>query len=220
MTARWLALCIDVVDGERMGAFWAAATGLEHHPRDDDPGHLDGGPEGSLIELCRVEEPVTVKQRVHLDLHVGAVSDLEAIGATAFDDRQRWTQMRDPERGELCAFVRDEVPAYKVYEVVVDSVDPGRMARWWAERFGVEAGDEGGSEWWIEGVPGMPFDCVVFGSVPEPKTVKNRIHWDLVGDVDAFLAAGATVRWEMPRWTVLADPEGNEFCVFPEPSAS
>jgi hypothetical protein len=51
--------------------------------------------------------------------------------------------------------------------------------------------------------------------VPEPKTVKNRIHWDVYGTVADFEAAGATVLWEMPRWTVMADPEGNEFCVFP-----
>jgi len=53
--------------------------------------------------------------------------------------------------------------------------------------------------------------------------VKNRMHWDLYGDVDDFLAAGARKLWEVPgrtrpiAWTVLADPEGNEFCVFPAP---
>ncbi len=61
----------------------------------------------------------------------------------------------------------------------------------------------------------MPFECFVFDAVPEPKTVKNRIHWDVYGNVDDFLAAGATQLWDTKRWTVLADPEGNEFCVFP-----
>ena len=61
----------------------------------------------------------------------------------------------------------------------------------------------------------MPFESLLFDPVPEPKTVKNRIHWDVYGDVDDFIAAGATVLAEQPRWTVLADPEGNEFCVFP-----
>jgi hypothetical protein len=63
----------------------------------------------------------------------------------------------------------------------------------------------------------MPFDAWVFGPVPEPKTVKNRMHWDVYGDVADFEARGATRLWDMPRWTVLADPEGNEFCVFPFP---
>ncbi|WP_432546091.1 VOC family protein [Kineococcus sp. SYSU DK004] len=57
--------------------------------------------------------------------------------------------------------------------------------------------------------------------VPEPKAVKNRMHVDLVGDVDALLALGAALLRrpdEQVAWTVLADPEGNEFCVFAPPS--
>jgi hypothetical protein len=51
--------------------------------------------------------------------------------------------------------------------------------------------------------------------VPEPKTAKNRIHWDvLVDDVDDLVTAGAVVLQQEPNWTVLADPEGNEFCAF------
>ena len=58
----------------------------------------------------------------------------------------------------------------------------------------------------------------MFGPVPEPKVVKNRIHLDVVAaDLDALLAAGATVlrrRDDEIGWDVLADPEGNEFCRF------
>ena len=53
--------------------------------------------------------------------------------------------------------------------------------------------------------------------VPEPKTVKNRMHHDVTGDTDALLALGATLlrrRDDEVHWDVLADPEGNEFCVF------
>ena len=62
----------------------------------------------------------------------------------------------------------------------------------------------------------MPFESMLFDPVPEPKTVKNRMHWDVYGDVAELVGRGATVLDEQPRWTVLADPEGNEFCVFPE----
>jgi Glyoxalase-like domain len=58
---------------------------------------------------------------------------------------------------------------------------------------------------------------MVFQSVPEPKTVKNRIHWDVWGETATFLATGATLlrgRDDEIGWDVLADPEGNEFCVF------
>ncbi len=64
---------------------------------------------------------------------------------------------------------------------------------------------------------------VLFQMVPEPKTAKNRVHLDLhVGDqrdavVDRLVGLGATVIGEGSEgpstWKVLADPEGNEFCV-------
>ena len=71
-----------------------------------------------------------------------------------------------------------------------------------------------GVPWWL-GVSAMVGMCIVFGAVPEPKTVKNRIHWDVkTDDLALLLEAGATVIDRQPRWTVMADPEGNEFCAF------
>ena len=101
--------------------------------------------------------------------------------------------------------------------MVVDSAHPEAIAGWWADRFGVEAdtGGEDGEVWGIDKVPGMPFENLVFVPVPEPKTVKNRVHWDVRGDVAELERAGARVLAERSRWTVMADPEGNEFCVFP-----
>jgi hypothetical protein len=65
---------------------------------------------------------------------------------------------------------------------------------------------------------------VLFQVVPEPKTVKNRVHLDLhIGEdrraevVDRLTAAGGRVLWEGRQgpntWVTMADPEGNEFCV-------
>jgi hypothetical protein len=57
--------------------------------------------------------------------------------------------------------------------------------------------------------------------VPEPKSVKNRMHLDVVGDKAELLSLGARMvraRDEEIDWDILADPEGNEFCVFaPQP---
>jgi hypothetical protein len=134
--------------------------------------------------------------------------------------------MADPEGGEFCAFVQppERLAPYRVFELVVDCADAEASARWWAEVYGVEAQNNGDQWWWIQHAPGFPSLAIapwwvmVFGPVPEPKTVKNRLHWDVYGDVEDFLARGATKLWEMPRWTTMADPEGNEFCVFPEPA--
>jgi Glyoxalase-like domain len=58
-----------------------------------------------------------------------------------------------------------------------------------------------------------------FQKVPEQKVAKNRLHLDLTaddraGEVARLRELGATVYDELPRWTVMRDPEGNEFCVF------
>lgn len=55
--------------------------------------------------------------------------------------------------------------------------------------------------------------------VPEPKTVKNRMHLDMFGETAEIVGLGATLlraRGGDIEWDVLADPEGNEFCVFAE----
>jgi hypothetical protein len=218
-------LCMDTArPGTELGRFWAAATGcsFEVSRGDDDPGDVVGFVEGMGIAMCPVPEQKSVKHRVHLDVHTDSVESLLALGARRAPGfgGDPWTVLLDPEDGEFCAFVREgELPAYRLYEVAVDSVDPESITRWWAERFGVPVRNDGEDWSWLENVPGMPFEALVFGPVPEPKTIKNRIHWDVYGDVGTFAAAGATVLAELPRWTVMADPEGNEFCVFPETGA-
>jgi hypothetical protein len=211
-------LCIDVNDVSVMGPFWASTLGLTMRRRedgqvllvDDDPHHT--------VWLNEVPEPVTVKQRVHLDVHTTSTAEILARGASPEDTTSfRWDVLHDPEGGELCAFTRDVVPAYRLYEIIVDSAAERPVCEWWAEVLGATAQhdeDESGRVSWIEDVPGMPFE-LIFSPVPEPKAVKNRIHWDVdTPSIDALVAHGARVLEVLPRWTVLADPEGNEFCAF------
>jgi hypothetical protein len=218
--ARFKDLSIDAVDPELLGRFWAEVLGLELQQRDADLVELTGPTPQSSVWLARVPEPVTVKQRVHLDVHVDDVDDVLDLGATAVELKSfRWKVLRDPEGGELCAFPRDEVPARRLYEVVVDCADPGALAAWWADVLGGRSEYDEEHGWaGIEEIPGAPFDYLVFVPVPEPKTVKNRIHWDVdVADLDELTSRGATIVRapdDEIRWTVLADPEGNEFCAF------
>ena len=221
--ARWLCLCMDTVDdGPALGTFWAAAIGgrleTSGHDAAGDvvvPGVDDGG-----IVMCTVPEAKTVKHRVHLDVYTAAIADLEALGAKvllpADESGLHWTVMTDPEGGEFCAFLREpaDLPVFRLHGVVVDCADPERDAHWWGERFGIEPTKNDG--WWtLEGVTSDPVLTMDFVPVPEPKTVKNRVHWDVYGHVADFEAAGAQVLWTQPRWTTMADPSGNEFCVFP-----
>jgi predicted enzyme related to lactoylglutathione lyase len=210
--------------GPQLGRFWAAVIGGEHRASDQDPvGSVvapAGGPvDGLGITMCAVPETKTVKHRVHLDVYTAAVADLEALGAKVLLPADvsgfPWTVMSDPEGGEFCAFVKEPLPDYRLHGVVVDCVDPERAARWWGERFGIAPSDNGGRGFWtLNGVTPDPVMTIDFVPVPEPKTIKNRIHWDVHGDPAALESAGATRLWDQPRWVTLADPEGNEFCVF------
>ena len=121
-------------------------------------------------------------------------------------------------------------------EIVVDCHDPEALARFWCEVLGYHVVDT--DEWGCEIAPWEtnPPDLrerlrrhagpttIVFGRVPEGKTVKNRVHIDVSPydrsteeEVERLLALGAT-RADVGQqggesWVVLADPEGNEFCV-------
>jgi hypothetical protein len=111
--------------------------------------------------------------------------------------------------------------------VVVDSQDPATLARWWAEALGWSVTLDEPDEVVVEPLGELEDQIppLVFVPVPEPKTGKNRVHLDLATsaeeDQDAMvarlLAAGATHadvgQDEDVSWVVLADPEGNEFCV-------
>jgi predicted enzyme related to lactoylglutathione lyase len=109
----------------------------------------------------------------------------------------------------------------KLWTVVVDARDPAALGRWWASvldwQIFYEAPDE-----LVISKDDKTFPGIVFVTVPEAKTVKNRLHIDLNPDADRdaeierLVGLGARmvdVGQGDVAWTVLADPEGNEFCV-------
>jgi hypothetical protein len=222
--ARFKDLCVDVSCPSAMVAFWGRVLGLTSPA--DNPNVLVGDVPERTIWINKVDEPRTVKQRVHLDVQTGSIDDLLREGATVQSpatDEQQWTVMEDPEGGEFCGFVRDTVPAYRLMELIVDSADPEAQARWWADVVGGDVGSRPGTPYhWLENVPGLPFPYWVFVPVPEPKTVKNRIHWDVTAPaLQPVLDAGATLlrpKDDEIGWNVCSDPEGNEFCVFLPPA--
>lgn len=121
------------------------------------------------------------------------------------------------------------------YSVVVETRDPGRLATWWAEALDWEMIYQAPDEvvlvprWAREMSEQLPFHRVppglVFVRVDHDKTTKNRLHLDLAphtgddrsAEIERLLALGAT-RVDVGQgpevsWDVLADPDGNEFCV-------
>jgi hypothetical protein len=216
--ARFKDLCLDASDPARLGSFWAAALGRTLETKDGS--YLLTGPTPRhTIWVNQVPEVKTVKNRVHMDIYTRTLEELVARGATIVQPQLRWTVMADPEGNEFCAFLRPDPPAERLHGLAVDSADSGAQARWWAEVYGIGVVDS--NEWFtLEGVPGMPIQTMDFDLVPEPKTVKNRVHWDVtVSDVAPLIRAGTTLLRlsdDDIGWHVLADPEGNEFCAFTE----
>lgn len=228
--ATFLQLAMDAADPARLASFWSTVLGWDPEVRDDRAAiRLTGTDAGEALWVERVPEPRAVKHRVHLDLSVGSLQPLLAAGATvllpAQDSGFPWTVLADPEGGEFCAFVREDRdpddPA-GLFEVVVDVADDGVSSRaaadWWADVLGGSSVDDGRGFWWVADVETLPLETMDMIPVPEPKTAKNRIHWDVTcDDVPAVVARGATVLRtpddDIHRH-VLADPWGNEFCVF------
>lgn len=121
--------------------------------------------------------------------------------------------------------------ASKFTELAIDCEDPGTLAQFWCAVLGYEVQDQDdecimiGSPAVPEGKsrPGPVPPALTFVSVPERKTVKNRVHIDVNPtdrdrdeEVDRLLDLGATrvdVGQGEVSWVVMADPEGNEFCV-------
>jgi catechol 2,3-dioxygenase-like lactoylglutathione lyase family enzyme len=216
-------LCLDATDPALLGGFWARVLDLELHHQDSGDAYLTGPTKAHTIWVNRVPEPKTVKHRVHLDVNAASVAEVEALGAKVLDaDSFRWTLMADPEGGEFCVFVRDGEITRRLFEVVLDTGDSAqdahRAAAWWADVLGGRLVDTDRGFSYVDQVPGAPYDSLDFIPVPEPKTVKNRIHLDVTtADVDSLVAAGATVlraQDDEIGWTVMADPDGNEFCAF------
>ena len=223
--ARFLELCLDTTDPHSdIATFWAAVSGGRVQPSTADaPADVVGDHVQHGISICPVRDAKTVKNRVHLDVYARSIDDLIALGArvelAAEESGLGWTVMQDPEDNEFCAFLREELPAYRIHGIVVDSADHASTAAWWADALGARVTDnaEHGGGWsTVLGATEDPVLTMDFVPVPEPKTVKNRLHWDVVGTVKEFLDRGATRLWDTRGWTVLADPEGNEFCVFAE----
>ena len=116
--------------------------------------------------------------------------------------------------------------ASTVDALTIDGADPARLAGFWAAVLGYEIGGIEEADVWIKDPAGAGWP-LLFQVVPESKSVKNRLHLDLrssasmAAEVERVKALGATelryVEEGGSFWTVMLDPEGNEFCVLRGP---
>lgn len=114
----------------------------------------------------------------------------------------------------------------QVNAVVIDCLDARGLARFWAQVFDTQIQDASADGRYVDLTPSERSPVLRFQRVPEVKTIKNRLHLDVEVDdvpraVEAVIGLGGSLvhparveyGWE---YAVVADPEGNEFCVIRE----
>jgi predicted enzyme related to lactoylglutathione lyase len=241
MALRLVQVNIKARDDSALGQFWAEALGWS--VSSEGPGVTNLVPEGLTwpdpaavcVDLVTVPDPETVKYRVHLDLATTSVAHqaelvarLQDLGATPADVGQGdvpWTVLADPEGNVFCvleprSIYRDTGP---IAAVVVDCEDVRAMARFWDEALDWnlhEVTDDHASLRSAKGVG--PY--LEFLRTPGARTWWSRVHLDVMpyagddqaAEVARLRALGATdvdLGQGDVSWKVLADPEGNDFCV-------
>jgi predicted enzyme related to lactoylglutathione lyase len=110
--------------------------------------------------------------------------------------------------------------ALRIYTLSIDCADPRRLGKFWAEVLDFKVEFEDDEEFAIEKEDGSG-TALLFIKVPDGKSAKNRLHLDLAPDdqmaeVERVKALGATevdIGQKDVTWVVMADPEGNEFCI-------
>jgi hypothetical protein len=236
MTTRLDSLCFDANDSVRLARFWAGALRWEIddetaeeivvQPTDDTP--FD-------IYFVRVPEPKTSKNPIHLDLVSESVEDqreivdrLIALGARHADVGQGpdvdHVVLADPEGNEFCIVLRGQFLADTEFlgAVVFEPANPA-TGRFWGETIGWPVVYDQDGDVALRAPDGRgPF--ITFGPPGTAKSGKNRLHLDLApgidddqaAEVDRLVALGARtidIGQGDVSWIVLADPDGNEFCV-------
>ncbi|MFD7660081.1 VOC family protein [Actinosynnema sp. NPDC059797] len=232
MATRLYDVVVDAADPAAQARFWSALLGTAFNDGRADETEVTLV-DGLDLTFVAVADPKTGKNRLHLDLASNSaahqaelVARAQELGARRIDIGQGdvpWVVLADPEGNEFCVLEqRDEYARNgPVAAVVVDAADPVAQAAFWTAATGLPVAREHAdyASLWQEAGPALEFV-----RVGEPKRTKNRLHLDVAppaaGDLPtevARLEARGAVRADVGQrgvtWVVLADPEGNEFCV-------
>ncbi|MEW9556406.1 VOC family protein [Nonomuraea sp. NPDC050783] len=242
MALRFVQVNFKARDDSALGRFWAEALGWSVSSEGPgvtnlEPEGLDWpDPAGFYIDLVTVPDPETVQYRVHLDLATTSeahqaelVARLKELGATPADVGQGdvpWTVLADPEGNLFCVLEPREVyrDTGPIAAVVVHCADPRALARFWGEAVGWTPCEVNDDLARLRSPKGVGPYLELIRATPGARSAQSRVHIDLLPDpisdqaaeVTRLRALGATPadvgQGDVP-WVVLADPEGNEFCV-------
>lgn len=241
MTSRLIALCIDANEPLLLARFWAEALGWEVAPVPDGDAcdvisliPTDGTRFG--IDLARVPEAKVGKDRLHLDLTTTSLDDqrekvahLIELGARHIDVGQRPDEdhvvLADPEGNEFCVIGPGNTflaGCERLGSITCDGTP--EVGYFWSEVLGWPLVWDQDDETAIRAPDGTG-PLITWGPPVLPKAgAKNRLHLDIAptagtdqaAEGERLVALGAS-RIDIGQgdvdWVVMADPDGNEFCV-------
>ena len=237
MTSRLVALCFDANDPLRLARFWANALGWEIDDETRNEISLVPTDDTRLrILFLPVPEEKADKNRIHLDLTSTSIDDqkktvgrLVELGARLIDIGQDADDghavLADPEGNEFCVIEPDNsflAGCGRLGSITCDGTR--EVGYFWSAALGWPLVWDQDEETAIRAPDGTgPF--ITWGGPPlMPKTGKNRLHLHIAtpdhgdqrAEVDRLVSLGAT-RIDIGQgdvdWVVMADPDGNEFCV-------
>ena len=234
--SRLVALCFDANDPLVLARFWAHALHWEIHDETvDEVGLVPTDGTRFRILFLPVRETKAGKNRIHLDLTTTSTDDqadtvggLIELGARHVNIGQRPDEphvvLADPEGNEFCIIEPDNsflAGCGPLGSITCDG-SPA-VGSFWSQALGWPLIWDEDEETAIRAPDGTgPF--ITWGPPVPPKTTKNRLHLDIAppedgdqgAEVERLVSLGAT-RIDIGQgdvdWVVMADPDGNEFCV-------
>jgi len=237
MTSRLVALCFDARDPHRLARFWAAALQLDvDEDSHNDIGLTPADDPGFRVLFLPVPGKKIGKNRIHLDLTTTSLDDqaetvasLIKLGARHIDVGQRSDEghvvLADPEGNEFCVIEPDNSFLAGCGRLGSITCDGSRQVGYfWSEVLGWPLVWDQDEETAIRAPDGSgPF--ITWGPPVPPKIAKSRLHLDIAPPVDidqhdevdrliSLGAAGIDIGQGAVDWVVMADPDGNEFCVW------
>jgi predicted enzyme related to lactoylglutathione lyase len=238
MTCRLDALCFDANDPLRLARFWAGVLGWELAAGPHDGiSLLPSDDTGFRIRFLSTQQQKTGQNQMHFDLTSTSLVDQQktvarslGLGARHFDVGQLPEEghvvLADPEGNEFCVIEPGNNFLADCGFIGALACDGSQdVGYFWSEALDWPLVWDQDQETAIRSQHGGP--KITWGGPPlKPKTGKNRLHFDLVppangdhrAEVDRLVCLGAT-RIDIDQgevsWVVLADPDGNEFCVLP-----
>ena len=236
MTCQLVALSFDANDPTRLARFWAGVLGWEPAGEPDDGiALLPTDDTGFRIEFFPTRERKSGQNQAHFDLTSTSLEDQQqtveralALGGRHIDIGQRPEEghvvLADPEGNEFCVIGPGNDFLADCGFVGALACDGSReVGYFWSKALDWPLVWDQDQETAIRSPHGGP--KLTWGGPPlKPKTGKNRLHFDLApaadgdqqAEVDRLVALGAApidIGQGEVSWVVMADPDGNEFCV-------